>query len=245
MKPTQNLAPNSNNLLAFGAHPDDIEFGVGGVVAQHTRAGNCAHLVVCSQGEAGSYGTPEVRTREARGAAHILRATLEFVELDGDAHLEIKVAHTIRLAEILRRVRPEIVLAPSPEPNQHPDHSKLGQLVRDATRLARYGGIAELKDLPPVAVHQLWFYALSLESEPRNISPILFDVSPQEIIADWTAAMEAHQSQTTARAYVQLQLTRARLNGARAGVEYAVALFPNDPPILASLTAANKAANSF
>ncbi len=245
MKPILNLTPNSNSLIAFGAHPDDIEFGVGAVIAQHTRAGNNAHLAVCSHGEAGTFGTPEVRIEEARAAADILRANVEFVELDGDAHLEIKVAHAIRLAGLLRHVRPEVVLAPSPELNQHPDHSKLGQLVRDATRLARYCGIAELKNLPPVAVRQLWFYALSLESEPRNISPILVDVSRQEVIADWTASMEAHQSQTKARAYVQLQLTRARLNGVRAGVEYAIALFPNDPPVIDSLTAVCKAANSF
>jgi LmbE family N-acetylglucosaminyl deacetylase len=245
MKLTSNLTPNSNSLIAFGAHPDDIEFGCGAVIAQHTRLGNIAHLVVCSRGEAGTYGTPEVRTQEAQAAAKILRATIDILELDGDAHLEVKAAHTVRLAQVLRQVRPEIVLAPSPEPNQHPDHSKLGQMVRDATRLARYGGVAELKDLPPVAVRQLWFYALSLDSEPRDISPVLFDVSSPEVIADWTAAMEAHQSQTTARAYVQLQLTRARLQGVRAGIEYAIALFPNDPPVINSLTAMSKAANSF
>ena len=245
MKPTSNLTPNASSLIAFGAHPDDIEFGAGAVIAQHTRAGHSAHLAVCSRGEAGTFGTPEVRVQEARAAADILRATIEFVELDGDAHLEIKSAHVVRIAEVLRRIRPEIVLAPSPELNQHPDHAKLGQMVRDAARLARYGGIVELKDLPPVAIRQLWFYALSLESQPHNISPILLDVSRREIIADWTASMEAHQSQTTARAYVELQLTRARLNGARAGVEYAIPLFPNDPPVIDSLTAVSKIANSF
>jgi N-acetylglucosamine malate deacetylase 1 len=245
MKPTSNLTPNSNSLIAFGAHPDDIEFGCGAVIAQQTRAGNAAHLVVCSRGEAGTFGTPDVRTQEAQAAAKILRATIEFLELDGDAHLELKVAHAIRIAEILRRTRPAIVLAPSPEPNQHPDHAKLGQLVRDASRLARYGGMSELNELAPVAIDQLWFYALSLESEPKHISPVMFDVSTPDVLADWTTAMEAHQSQTRARAYVQLQLTRARLNGVHAGIEHAIALFPNDPPVAESLTTFRKTANSF
>src|SRR6476660_3022266 len=108
MKP----GPNSNSLIAFGAHPDDIEFGCGAVIAQHTRAGNTAHLVVCSRGEAGTHGSPEIRSQEAKTAASILRAGIEFLELDGDAHLELKVAHAIRIAEILRRARPAIVIAP-------------------------------------------------------------------------------------------------------------------------------------
>ena len=68
MKPTPNsseLAP----LLAFGAHPDDIEFGCGGVIARETHAGRKAHFVVCSRGEAGSFGTPKLRVAEAKKAA--------------------------------------------------------------------------------------------------------------------------------------------------------------------------------
>jgi LmbE family N-acetylglucosaminyl deacetylase len=77
-----------------------------------------------------------------------LGATLEFVELDGDAHLEIRAAHAIKLAGVIRRLRPDILLAPSLGENQHPDHFRLGRLVRDAARLARYGGVAELRGPP-------------------------------------------------------------------------------------------------
>src|SRR5262245_36640251 len=115
-------------LLAFGAHPDDIEFGCGGVIARETRAGRAAHLVVCSHGEAGTRGTPEQRVREAKKAAALLGATIEFIELDGDAHLEVRSAHAIRLAGILRRLKPGIILAPSTVENQHPDHWRLGML---------------------------------------------------------------------------------------------------------------------
>ena len=52
-------------LLAFGAHPDDIEFGVGAVIARETAAGRPVHFVVCSRGEAGTHGTPAERTLEA------------------------------------------------------------------------------------------------------------------------------------------------------------------------------------
>ena len=222
-------------LLAFGAHPDDIEFGCGGVIARETRAGRAAHFVVCSRGEASTHGTPAQRTLEAEKSAQILGATIEFIELDGDAHLELRVGHTIRLAEVIRRVRPGIVLAPTVVENQHPDHARLGQLVRDAARLARYGGMEELRVLPPHTIEQLFFYAITPEAAPANISPLLIDISAPEILSTWVSAMEVHTSQTNAINYVELQLTCARMHGLRGGIGHAIALFPSDPLVLESL----------
>lgn len=235
MKPSLKSRPELAPLLAFGAHPDDIEFGCGGVIAKETRVGRAAHFVVCSRGESASAGKPAQRTLEAKRAARLLGASLEFVELDGDAHLEVRVVHAIKLAGIIRRLRPGIVLAPSLVENQHPDHPRLGQLVRDACRLARYGGIRELRKAPAHAIEQLFYYAVTTEAEPSNITPILVDVSAPDVLRAWTSAMEAHASQISARNYVELQLTRARLRGLRAGISHAIALFPNDPIVLGSL----------
>jgi len=244
MKPTPN-SPELGRLLAFGAHPDDIEFGGGGIIARETRLGRPAHFVVCSRGEAGSHGTPGQRSAEAKQAAAVLGATLEFIELDGDAQLEVRAVHAIKLAAIIRRRRPEIVLAPSLEENQHPDHPRLGQLVRDACRLARYGGLQELRRQPSHAIGRLFYYAVTPEAEPRGITPVLIDVSAPELISAWTAAMQAHASQTSARRYVELQLARARLMGLRAGVEYAMALFPNEPLVFDSLAQTGRGARRF
>ncbi len=244
MKPTPNsseLAP----LLAFGAHPDDIEFGCGGVIARETRAGRKAHFVVCSRGEAGTYGTPKLRTAEAKKAAALLGATIEFAELDGDAHLEIRVAHAIKLAKIIRCIRPGIVLAPSTVENQHPDHWRLGKLVRDTVRLARYGGLKELRGQKSHAIGQLFFYALTSEAEPTDITPVLIDISAPEIIAAWIASMKAHASQTSARNYIELQITRAQLLGVRAGITHAQALFPNNPLVFDSLAQISRGARKF
>jgi LmbE family N-acetylglucosaminyl deacetylase len=167
---------------------------------------------------------------------------MEFIELGGDAHFEVRAAHAITLAGILRRVRPGIVLAPSLVRNQHPDHARLGTLVRDAARLARYGGLAELRDLLPHRISWLFYYAVTPEAEPSDFAPVLIDISAPDIVATWTSAMEAHASQTGARNYVELQLTRARLHGMRAGVEYAMALFPNDPLLFDSLAAVSGSA---
>src|ERR1035437_3045642 len=245
MKHTPKSRPEPMPLLAFGAHPDDIEFGCGGVIARETCAGRAAHFVVCSHGEAGTHGTPKQRVAKAKKSAAILGATVEFIELDGDAHLEVRAAHAIKLAGILRRVRPSIVLAPSLVENQHPDHAKLGRIVRDAARLARYGGLKELRRSPPHAIDKLFSYAVTSEAEPRDISPVLVDISAPGIVTAWTAAMEAHVSQTSARNYVELQIARARLNGLRAGSSHAIALFPNDPLVVESLAQLSRGARRF
>src|ERR1700688_3306582 len=99
MKPTLR-SPELAPLLAFGAHPDDIEFGCGGVIASETHSGRKVHFVICSRGEAGSYGTPKQRVAESKKSARLLGATVEFIVLDGDAHLALHAAHAIKLAEI-------------------------------------------------------------------------------------------------------------------------------------------------
>ncbi len=245
MKPTQDPTPDLKPLLAFGAHPDDIEFGCGGVIARETRSGRAAHLVVCSRGEAGTNGTPAERTAEAEKAAQILGASLEFVELDGDSHLEVRAQHAINLALVLRRLKPGIVLAPTLVENQHPDHFRLGQLIRDAARLARYGGITELRGLPPHAIDHLFYYALTVDAEPKDVTPILFDIGAPEIVAAWTAAMEAHASQMRTRDYIRLQTLRASLHGLRHGLAYAVPLFPNDPVVIDTLAKLNRGRGGF
>lgn len=222
-------------ILAFGPHPDDIEFGVGGVIVKETRAGRKAHFVVCSRGESATNGTPEERKLEAEKAASMLGATLEFIDLDGDAHLEMRATHSITLARIIRRLRPAVILAPSLVENQHPDHYKLGALVRDAAKLARYGGFKELKDVPPHTIEHLFYYAGTPETEPRDITPILIDVSEPSVMSAWRGSMEAHVTQHRTRNYVDLQIARARVRGLCTGVEYAIAIFPNDPLVVDSL----------
>jgi LmbE family N-acetylglucosaminyl deacetylase len=232
-------------LLAFGAHPDDIEFGCGGIIARKTQSGHSAHFVICSRCESGTNGTPAERTQEAEKAAAILGATVEFIDLGGDAHLTHSIAHVLQLAAIIRCLRPQIILAPTVVENQHPDHIVVGRLVRDAARLARYGGVAELRDTPAHAIASLLFYAITPDAEPTDRSAILIDISAPAVIATWTAAMEAHASQMRTRNYVELQLTRARLNGLRSGVDHAIALFPNDPLVFDSLTPLTRSARQF
>lgn len=245
MKRTPKSPPESGSLLIFGAHPDDVEFGCGGVVASETRAGRHVHLVVCSRGEAGTHGTPAGRTVEARNAAALLGATIEFLDLGGDAHFEPSIKNRLKIAALIRQYRPSVVLAPTLVENQHPDHAVLGRLVRDATRSARFGGLKELRRWPAHAVTQVIYYAVSVEAEPRDQVPVFIDVSDEAVAQAWTAAMQAHASQMQTRSYADFQLARAAVNGQRAGVRLAIPLFPNDPLVFSSLAAMGRGARRY
>jgi LmbE family N-acetylglucosaminyl deacetylase len=244
MKPIPK-SPENAPLLAFGAHPDDIEFGCGGIIARETGAGRSAHLVICSRGESGTHGTPAQRAAEAGRAARLLGATVEFVSLGRDAELEVRPEHAYALAAIIRRVRPAFVLAPTLVENQHPDHPKVGRIVRDAARLARYGKAARLRERPAHAIGHLLFYAVSPTAEPAGVPPVLIDVSAPPVVAAWTAAMKAHASQARNRPYVKLQLARARVHGLGAGAAYAQPLFPADPLVFGSLAQLLRSARKF
>jgi LmbE family N-acetylglucosaminyl deacetylase len=245
MKPTPKSAPESGGLLIFGAHPDDAEFGCGGVVVSEARAGRRVHLVVCSRGEAGTNGTPAIRTAEAKKAAALMGATIEFIDLGGDAHMEPSVKNRIKIAALIRRHRPSVVLAPTLVENQHPDHAVVGRLVRDGARMARFGGVKELRRWPAHAVQQVIYYAVSVEAEPRDQQPVFVDVSDDAVATAWTAAMRAHASQMQTRCYADFQLARAAVNGQRAGVRLAIPLFPNDPLVFPSLAAMGRGARRY
>src|SRR5690348_5377567 len=127
-------------ILAVGAHPDDVEFGCAPLLIQEVKNGHQVRILVLSKGEAGSSGTPEERARESCEAARIIGAELEFLDFGGDCHLRHTPENSVEMARQIRTFQPDIVLAPTLEENQHPDHSVAGRIVRDAARLARFGG---------------------------------------------------------------------------------------------------------
>lgn len=228
-------------LLAIGAHPDDVEFGCAAILINEIRQGNPVKVWVLSKGEAGSNGTPEQREAEARRAAALVGAEIEFADFGGDCHIEYSPANTIRVARQIRVERPDIVLAPHTGENQHPDHARVGRLVRDAARVARYGGLAELQALPPHAISHLYYYSVTQEF---GLCPdILIDVSDARDL--WEQAMLCHASQLKSKAYVESRLAAARNLGYQAAVAYAVGLYANDPVLLERVSSLTLSSRSF
>jgi LmbE family N-acetylglucosaminyl deacetylase len=234
MKPLGKSPFSLSPLLAFGAHPSDVEFGCGGIIAREIQSGGKAHFVVCARSESGAHGTPEERTAEAKASAVILGATLQFVRLGGTSGAEA-AADAIKLAAVIRRWKPGAIFAPSLVENQHPDHPRVGHLVRDATRLARGGGGAKRRSKAHRSIGPLFFYAVSPEAEPAGVLPVLMDVSDPRAVDTWNLSMQAHASQRRSRDLAVYQLDGAHVHGLRAGVELAQPLYPDEPLVFDSL----------
>lgn len=220
-------------ILCFGAHPDDAEFGgAAALLIKEIQKGNQAKIVVCSLGEAGTNGTPARRKKESLRAAKIIGADIEFLDLGGDCKIEYRPENTIKIARIIREFKPAIVLTQSMAENQHPDHLAVARLVSSACRLARYGGLTELKKLPVHKITALYFYSSSAQWEKKP--DIVIDVTSAH--KKWEQAMRAHTSQMKTKSYLNLVNTKAAALGASVGVRYAVGLWTNDPVRLENLS---------
>ena len=126
----------SLDLLVLGAHPDDAEVHVGGLLALASDRGLKAAILDLTSGDLGTRGTPETRHQEAMEAARILgveRVILDFP----DARFTEDERYRTRLMAELRRLRPEVLILPGPE-DRHPDHRRVHRLGREA---AYYAGL--------------------------------------------------------------------------------------------------------
>lgn len=121
----------SVDILAFGAHPDDVEISAGGTLAKHIAAGKSVVLVDLTRGELGTRGTAETRDAEAKNAMHLL-GVIERINLNlGDGFFEHNESNLRKVIEMIRHFRPNLVLANAIE-DRHPDHAKGAKLVADA-----------------------------------------------------------------------------------------------------------------
>lgn len=117
------------DVLAIGAHPDDVEMIVGGTLAKLIDRGKSVAILDLTRGEMGSRGTAEERVREAQAAARVL-GVCERITLDlGDGRLQDTLENRIQVTEVLRRLRPTLVLAHYWD-DLHPDHVAAGHMVR-------------------------------------------------------------------------------------------------------------------
>lgn len=123
------------DILAIGAHPDDVELGCGATIAKEVAAGKKVGILDLTRGELGTRGTPEIRDVEAANAAKILGIALR-LNLDlGDGFFENNKANQLKIIEILRKYQPEIVLCNAID-DRHIDHGKGSKLASDACFLS-------------------------------------------------------------------------------------------------------------
>ena len=146
------------DLLAIAAHRDDVELTCGGTLIKAARQGHRTAVLDLTQGEMGTRGSSATRAAEASQAAELMGlAARENLDLP-DAGITNDPATRERVARVIRRYKPRVVIAPAPT-GRHPDHIVTSQLVRDACFVA---GLAKLapdvpKHRPHKVVHTLSF----------------------------------------------------------------------------------------
>jgi N-acetylglucosamine malate deacetylase 1 len=164
------------DLLAVGAHPDDVELWCGGVVAKCASLGQRVGILDLTRGELGTRGTVEDREREAQAASCILGAVhRENLDL-GDGAIGRGAGHSPTADEQLkhvvaaiRRIRPELLLIPYWH-ERHPDHVEASALL---TRAAYFASLQRFSpEDPPCTPRQVIYYAMRYEFTPSFIVDI-------------------------------------------------------------------------
>ncbi len=123
------------DILAFGAHPDDVELGCGGTIAKEISLGKKVGIVDLTRGELGTRGSAEIRDIEAAKSAKILGVSVRENLKMRDGFFINDEKHQLKIIEIIRKYRPEIVLCNAVS-DRHIDHSKGSKLVSDACFLS-------------------------------------------------------------------------------------------------------------
>jgi bacillithiol biosynthesis deacetylase BshB1 len=130
------------DILAFGAHPDDVELTMGGLLLAARARGQSVVIVDLTRGEKGTRGDAATRAKEASEAARILGVQEREQLALPDCGVLLTEEARLRVMESMRRWRPRIVLAPDEE-DLHPDHAWTGRLVREAAFLAGVGKLGQ------------------------------------------------------------------------------------------------------
>jgi len=124
------------DILAFGAHPDDVEMGCGGLLALAQSRGARTAIIDCTRGEMASRGTAEERDVESAAAAAILRVTARRNLNLGDGRLMDTLENRDIIAAEIRRFTPKLLLIPYAG-DRHPDHDAAGRMIQAAVFYAR------------------------------------------------------------------------------------------------------------
>jgi bacillithiol biosynthesis deacetylase BshB1 len=218
------------DVLAIGAHPDDVELGCSGILIKEVKRGKKVGIVDLTQGELGTRGTVETRYQEAADAAKIMGVQVRENLKMRDGFFVNDEAHQMQLIAALRKYKPEIVIGNILE-DRHPDHGKAGNLIYDACFLS---GLTQVKTKDEHGAEQekwrpkyLLHYLQDRFYEPNIIVDVtdVWEQRMESIKAYKTQFhnIESNEPQTyiSSPAFIEALVSRARLLGKRIGVQFA------------------------
>ncbi|TYB74319.1 bacillithiol biosynthesis deacetylase BshB1 [Bizionia myxarmorum] len=123
------------DILAIGAHPDDVELGCGGTIAKEIAQGKTVGIIDLTRGELGTRGTAETRDAESTEAARILGVSVRENLGFADGFFSNDKAHQLEIIKVIRKYQPEIILC-NAITDRHIDHGKGSSAVSDACFLS-------------------------------------------------------------------------------------------------------------
>jgi bacillithiol biosynthesis deacetylase BshB1 len=174
------------DILAFGAHPDDVELAAGGALLKAGRTGSATGVITLTRGEMGTRGSLETRAAEFDAASRLMGlAHHEMLSLP-DGRLAADEESRLTVVREIREHRPTILLLPYWE-DRHPDHGAASRIVQEAAFLA---GLPKLDTgQEPFRPAELVYYMSSWEFEPSFV----VDISAQ--IEEKKRAIQAYGTQ--------------------------------------------------
>lgn len=214
------------DIVCIGAHPDDVEIGMGGTVAGMTAQGLDVTIVDLTDGEPTPHGTHELRIAEAARAAGLLGATRRTLTQPNRYLFDTVEART-ELAEVLRELRPRVLFVPYPE-DAHPDHIAAASIARAARFYAKFTK-SDMMGEPhyPARVYHYMAVHMRLVREPS------FVVDISQTMETKLRALECYESQFQAnehnRGIVPMLEAAARMWGTQIGVSAGEPFFAPEP----------------
>ena len=222
------------DVLAIGAHPDDVELGCGATLALMVSQERRVGILNLTSGEMGTRGTPEERRQEAERAGRALGAAAVLFLDCGDGGLRTSDAEVDAVIAVLRQHRPELVFGPTPR-DRHPDHERAHRLVHEA---CFYSGLRRRGDGEPHRPAAVYSY---MQHDPFDPSFIV------DVTATWEvkmAAMDEYRSQlhqageqrdepgtkVSSPAFREAVVGRARHFGMLIGAEFGEPFLSRLPP---------------
>ena len=140
------------DILAIGIHPDDVELSCSGTIAKHIAFGKKVGILDLTQGELGTRGNAELRSKEANEAAIILGVSFRTQLNLKDCFFENNEENQKKIIEIIRKHQPEIILCNAIS-DRHPDHGRASKLVSDASF---YSGLIKIETHSDNKIQQAW-----------------------------------------------------------------------------------------
>jgi bacillithiol biosynthesis deacetylase BshB1 len=217
------------DILAFGAHPDDVELSAGGTLLRHRAMGKTIGIVDLTEGELGTRGTVETRYTEAKKASETLGLTFRTNLQMSDGFFQHDKSSLIKIIEVLRAYRPKIVLANAIS-DRHPDHGRAAKLVSEACFLSgltkiktSFNGINQEAHRPQAVYHYI---------QDRYQQPdFVVDITP--FLEQKMAAIAAYKTQfwnpessepktpISSKEFLESVRASMQVNGRSIGVAYA------------------------